>query len=78
MDSLILQSAQRLIEVNRTDIGNIATRAAADAREIAGLVIRAYAQATDAASRATALDMIDGLLLHGAFGVDELVEAAER
>jgi hypothetical protein len=41
-------------------------------------VIRAYAQATDAASRATALDMIDGLLLNGAFGVDELVEAAER
>jgi hypothetical protein len=78
VDSLILQSAQRLIEANRRDIGNIASRSAADAREIGGLVIRAYAQATDAASRATALDMIDGLLLHGAFGVDELVEAAER
>jgi hypothetical protein len=63
VDSLILQAAQRLIEVNRTDIGNIATRAAADAREIGELVIRAYAQANDAATRATALDMIDGLLL---------------
>jgi hypothetical protein len=78
VDSLVLQSAQRLIEVNRTDIGNIAKRSAADAREISELVIRAYAQATDAATRTTSLDMIDGLLLYGAYGVDQLVEAAEH
>jgi hypothetical protein len=64
--------------VNGANIGNIATRAAGDAREIAELVIRAYAQADDAAAHATALDMIDGLLLYAAFGVDELVQAAER
>jgi HEAT repeat protein len=78
VDSLILQSAQRFIEMNGADIGNIAIGAAGDAREIGELVIRAYAQASNAATRATALDMIDGLLLFGAFGVDELVQAAER
>jgi hypothetical protein len=78
VDSLILQTAQRFIKVNGANIGNIATGAAADAREIGELVLRAYAQATDAATRATALDMIDELLLYAAFGVDELVAAAER
>jgi hypothetical protein len=78
VDDLVLQSAQRFIEVNGADIGNIATSAAGDAREIGELVVRAYAQATDAAVRSTALDLIDRLLLHGGFGVDKLVEAAER
>jgi hypothetical protein len=78
VDSLILQTAQRFIEVNGANIGNIATGAAAEGREIGELVLRAYAQATDAAPRATTLDMIDGLLLYAAFGVDELVAAAER
>jgi hypothetical protein len=78
VDSLILQSAQRLIEVNGVGISNLATRAAADARGIAELVLRAYAQADDAAARTSLLDIVDGLLLFGAFGVDELVAAAER
>jgi HEAT repeat protein len=78
VESLILQSAQRFIELHGANIGNIATGAAGDAREIGELVLRAYAQASDAAARAVALDMIDGLLLYGAFGVDQLVEAAER
>jgi hypothetical protein len=78
VESLILQAARRFIEVNGANIGNIATGAAGDAREIGELVLRAYAQASNAAARAVALDMIDGLLLYGAFGVDQLVEAAER
>jgi hypothetical protein len=78
VDDLVLQSARRFIEVNGADIGNVATSAAGDAREIGELVVRAYAQATDAAVRSTALDLIDRLLLHGGFGVDKLVEAAER
>lgn len=78
VESLILLAAQRFIEVNGANIGNIATGAAGDAREIGELVLRAYAQSSDAAARAVALDMVDGLLLYGAFGVDQLVEAAER
>jgi HEAT repeat protein len=78
VESLILQAAERFIDVNGVKIGNIATSAAGDARQIGELVRRAYAQATDPAARAVALDIIDGLLLHGGFGVDQLVEAAER
>jgi hypothetical protein len=78
VDDLVLETAQRFIEVNGADIGNMATSAAGDAREIGELVVRAYAQATDTAVRSTALDLIDELLLYGGFGVDKLVESAER
>lgn len=78
VDALVTACARRFVEVHREDIGNMATGAAGDAREVGQLVFRAYAQATSATRRSEALDLIDELLALNAYGVAELVEAAER
>jgi hypothetical protein len=59
-------------------MGNIATGAAGDARLVARLVFRAYAQTTSLSRKSHLLDLIDGLLQFNAFGIAELVDAAER
>lgn len=78
IDDLIMACAQRFVDVFGADIGNVATRAAGDAREVGQLVLRAYAQTPDAGGCSVALDLIDRLLLSGGYGVDELVVFAER
>jgi hypothetical protein len=77
VDALVTACAQRFVEVHGVDIGNMATGAAADAREVGQLVFRAYAQATSATRRREALDLIDQLLALNAYGVAELADAAE-
>jgi hypothetical protein len=78
IDALVTACARRFVEVHGEDIGNMATGAAGDAREVGQLVFRAYAQATSGTRRREALDLIDQLLALNAYGVAELVEAAER
>jgi hypothetical protein len=78
VDDLILECARRFVEVHGADAGDIATGAAAEAREIGELLMRAYAQAADIGARAAVLDMLDSLLLSGAYGVAEMVDAADR
>ncbi|WP_105970464.1 NACHT domain-containing protein [Streptomyces geranii] len=78
VDDLALECARRFIEVHGGASGNIQNRAAADARHVGELLVRAYAQATSSASRGQVLDLLDQLLLVGAFGVAELVEKSER
>jgi hypothetical protein len=74
---LVLACARRFVDVHGSDIGNIATGAAGDASNLGKLVVRAYAQATSPSGRSEALDIIDRLLLLNAFGIADLVEAAE-
>jgi len=78
IDDLIIACAQQFVGVFGPDIGNIATRAAGNAREVGQLVLRAYAQVPNSRDRSVALDLIDKLLLSGGYGVDELVIFAER
>lgn len=78
VDSLVISCARRFIEVRGSDIGDISTSAAGNAREVGQLVFRAYAQATSQAQRRESLDLIDQLLAFNAFGMAELVSAAER
>ncbi|MBQ1089658.1 hypothetical protein [Streptomyces sp. B93] len=78
VDGLIMQCARRFVEAYGTDTGDISTRASADAREVGALLGRAYAQAHDSGGRASVLDLFDQLLLHGAYGVVDVVTAAER
>ena len=78
VDDLIIQSAQRFVDIHGADAGNIATSTAGDARQIGELILRAYAQATDAATRSVALDLLDSQLLFGAYGIADLIESAER
>ncbi|MFE7622532.1 hypothetical protein [Streptomyces sp. NPDC057509] len=78
VDDLALQCARRFIELQGSASGNIQNRAAADARHVGELLVRAYAQSTSSESRGQVLDLLDQLLLVGAFGVADLVEKSER
>jgi hypothetical protein len=78
VDDLVTACACRFVDLHGSDIGNIATRAAGDARRVAQLVFRGYAQAKSATRRRESLDLIDQLLKFNAFGIAELVEAAEH
>jgi hypothetical protein len=75
---LIHKMACQLVEVLSADVANVATDAWAGADRVGGLVLKAYAQAESDIERRSALDLLDGLLLHGAGRVADLVAAAER
>jgi hypothetical protein len=75
---LILQCAHRFIESFGPDVSNFASRAAGDARQVGVLLMRAYGQAANPQERAATLDLLDALLLHRAYGVDELVDTIDR
>jgi hypothetical protein len=78
VDDLVTACTRRFISTHGRDIGNMATGAAGDARQVAQLVFRGYAQATSTVRRRDLLDLIDQLLQFNAFGTAELVDAAER
>jgi hypothetical protein len=78
VDELVLATAQRFVELYEGEIANISTRAAGDARGVGDLVLRAYAQADNPERRHSALDLIDKLLEHAAYGFSESVGTAER
>ncbi len=78
VDDLAIAAARRFLEINNRDVADIRTAAAGDAREVGALLIRAYAQAVTDQQRAAVLDLVDQLLISGAYGVDSLVEASER
>lgn len=75
---LALDCAERFLATHREEMSDISTRAAGDARHVGELLLRTYAQASDALLRARALDAVDELLLAQAQGIDELLEDAER
>ncbi|MFD0561203.1 hypothetical protein ACFQ2M_03595 [Kitasatospora saccharophila] len=78
IDELALTCARRFLEVFGKDAADIRTRAAADAHHIGELLVRAHARATPRVRRTEILDLLDGLLLKGAFGVTEAITAADR
>lgn len=78
VDDLILAMARRFIDVYTGQITSIATHAAADAREVGALLLRAYAQAETAQARSDVLDLIDDLLMEAAYEFAKTVGEAER
>jgi len=78
IDDLVLKTVGKFVEAYRAEMGNISTRAAGEAREVGELVLRAYAQTSDREGRRRCLDLLDELLLFGAYGVVDLVDQAER
>lgn len=78
IDNLILNCVRRFLDLHSSAARDISTRAAADAREVGELLMKAYAQASHVSGRSDVLDLIDSLLMSGAYGVDELVDAVNR
>jgi len=71
VDDLILAAARRFVSAHLRELGDMRTAAAAEARELSTLVIRAHAQATGEQARSEALNLIDDLLRVGAYGVEK-------
>lgn len=78
VDDLVLLCAQRFVDVFGTDAGDIRTGAAGDARHVGELIVRGLAQSRTRRDRTALLNVLDKLLLVGAYGVSELVNASER
>lgn len=78
VDDLILATTWRFIAVYKGQLASISTHAAADAREVGTLLLRAYAQAKTAAARSDVLEMIDDLLMEAAYDFAKTVGEAER
>jgi hypothetical protein len=78
IDELVVLTAQRFVEVHGADASDLRTSAAGEARTVGKLVIRALSQCRNAGERSILLDILDGLLLVGSYGVEELVLRSER
>jgi hypothetical protein len=78
VDDLALLCAQRFVQVFRTDAADIRTGAAGEARKVGRVIIRGLAQGRTRAERAALLDVLDELLLAGAYGVDQMISESER
>lgn len=78
VDDLIMATARRFIDLYKGQLANISTHAAADAREVGALLLRAYAQAETSAARSDVLDLIDDLLMEAAYDFAKIVGEAER
>lgn len=78
VDELVILVARRFVDAHRGQLGNFATGASADAKQVGELVLRAYAQAPDAGARRRTLDLVDDLLAEAAHDFAELIDQAER
>lgn len=78
VNALALLTAERFVELFGVDASDASTGASADARDVGQLVVRGLAQTRVADERAALLDVLDQLLLVGAYGIEDLVNAAER
>ncbi|KOV36822.1 hypothetical protein ADK60_06285 [Streptomyces sp. XY431] len=78
VDELVLTCVRRFLTVFGATIADLAYPAAADAHQIGELLVRAHSQATSAARRSEVLDLLDDLLLLGAYGVADAIGSADR
>ncbi|MFI5806356.1 hypothetical protein [Streptomyces sp. NPDC051561] len=78
VDELVLACARRFVVVFGTASADLARGAAADARHIGRLLVRAYIQATAPAHRSAILDLLDRLLLLRSYGVAEAINESDR
>ncbi|MHC3816817.1 NACHT domain-containing protein [Streptomyces sp. DT9] len=78
VDELVLACVRRFLTVFGAASADLATDASADTHHIGELLVRAHAQAASAARRSEILDLLDQLLLRGAYGVAEAICSADR
>lgn len=78
VDELVLQASKRFITTFGAEARDIRTGAAGDARYISQLVVRGLAQSRDKKHRGQLLDVLDGMLALGVYGVDDEIAMSER
>jgi hypothetical protein len=78
VDELVFALAERFLATNTEALDSVATAGAGHSKQLAELVLRAYAQAPNPPARAQALDLIDRLMELRAYGITDAVANAER
>ena len=78
LPEVTLSACERFIDVAGLAAGDISTRESADADTVAKLALRTYQQSSDATVRSRSLDLIDKLMEHGAYGINNALEEFER
>ncbi|MFB6718906.1 hypothetical protein ACFCV3_02055 [Kribbella sp. NPDC056345] len=78
VDELVLACVERAAGDLGADIGNIQTSAAHHGYRLGQVVVRALAQSKIGSQRGRLLDVLDRLIVLGAYGVDEMIDKAER
>lgn len=73
-----LKVCRRLIQLAGPALGDIRTSWSAQADEINKIVLRVYAQSRDPEVQGDALDLIDGIVATGAYGIDKALAEYER
>lgn len=78
VDRLAIRCAQRFASALGKDAADIRTSAAGEVHHIAELVVRGLAQSRDTETTDALLDVLDALLLVGAYGVERTIADFER
>ena len=78
LPEVTLSACKRFIDVAGLAAGDISTREAGDADTVIKLTLRTYQQSSDDTIRARSLDLIDKLMEHGAYGINDALEEFER
>ena len=78
LPEVTLSACERFIDVAGLAAGDISTREAGDADTVIKLALRTYQQSSDATVRSRSLDLIDKLMEHGAYGINDALQEFER
>ena len=75
---LLFAAVERFLVRSAEAVSDIRSRTAATAGAVSGLLIRVYAQARDDNLRTRSLDLIDRLIAHEAFGMEQALDELGR
>ena len=78
LPEVTLLACESFIDVAGLATADISTREAGDANTVIKLTLRTYQQSSDESIRARCLDLIDKLMEHGAYGINDALEEFER
>jgi hypothetical protein len=76
LGDMSLAFAERFLQQHGSEVGEMSSRVGFDAKNVAELLMRTYAQSPEHRSRV--LDLLDELLLAGVWGVEDVIQNAER
>ena len=78
LPEVTLLACERFIDVAGLAAGDISTRESGDANTVIKLTLRIYQQRSDDVIRSRSLNVIDNLMEHGAYGINDALEEFER
>ena len=75
---LLFAAVERFLATSAQAAADGRTRSAATAKDVSDLLIRVYAQAQDDKLRTRSLDLIDNLIAHEAYGIEQVMDELAR